>query len=474
MCIRPQNAPSDTAATATSDDAGRPTGRFSRLFLAGILLLVGLALFGFLAGRLLLDRHETPPAPAAAGPPSSVPDVDLPTAAVEIANEELQAEGVAEAEKLLARFPDHPGAMHVAAMLYAGLRQTEKAEQIWRRSIAVDSQYAGPRVGLAGVLTERGRDEEAVAILASALADRCLSPEVYYQLAEVQTKLGRLDEAESTLRDGIAVYPRVSNLWFLLGQTQNQRQEFPQAEASLLKAVQLGCTMPTVYFALSNACVRQGKKEEAAEYRKRFSQIKAAGAKEAEGQPFHEKYSQALRPLVANTLAGCATVYLKENDLAEAERGFLRALALVPDNPDILRELASLLVRSGRIAQARTALQRLVGCEPANAADRMNLASVAAQLGDTTAAEASLRESIRLRPDWALPQVSLAQLYLQAGNFEQARTTAEKCIQQQPTPQAYAVLAAAAGALGDTATAKTAAEMAQRLSQAGPPPESGP
>ena len=463
----PNSSPDEPNPQAGDAHVGGP-----RLALMVVAALVVVACF--FTVYWFLPGEEVPPPPAQGESPLPVGHtVELPTAAVEISNEDLQADGVAEIEKLQKRFPDNPAAMHVAAMLYAGLRQTEKAEEIWRRSIALDSRYVGPRTGLASVLTERGEDDEAVRILSEAIADRCASPETYYTLAEVLTKLGRLDEAEKTLQDGLKLFPQVANLWFLLGQTQNQRQQYVQAEASLLKAIQYGYGSPTVYFTLSNACVRQGKKDEAARYRKQFSEMKAAGAEATEGQAFHERYGKALRPLVASSLAGVAAVYEKANEPGEAERLFLKTLALIPENLEVLRELASFYLRTERPADARVILQRLVELDPTGAIDLMNLASVSAQLGDFAGAEKTLRQVIELNPKAALPRIALAQLLLQAGNFQEARTQAESSIRAVPTAQGYGILAAAAQALGDQATARSASEMAQRLS-AGAPPQSVP
>ncbi len=464
------NAPKDPP-----DQSGAGNGAQGQAPRLGLMVIAALLIVAcFFTVYWFLPGEETPPAPLLGESPLPVGQtVEIPTTAVEVPNEDLQADGVDEIEKLQKRFPKNPAAMHVAAMLYAGLRQTEKAEEIWRRSITLDSRYVGPRTGLASVLTDRGEDDEAVQVLSRAIADRCASPETYYTLAEVLTKLGRLDEAEKTLQDGLKLFPQVAKLWFLLGQTQNQRQQFEQAEASLLKAIQFGYGSPTVYFTLSNACIRQGKKEEAAKYRKQFSEMKEAGAEATEGQAFHEKYGKALRPLVASSFAGAAAVYEKEKEPGEAERLFLKNLALIPKNPEVLRELASFYLKTERPADARVVLQRLVELDPTGAIDLMNLASVSAQLGDFAGAEKSLRQVIELKPDAALPRISLAQLFLQTGDFKEARAQAESSIRVVPTAQGYGVLAAAAQALGDEATARSATEMAQRLS-AGAPPQSVP
>lgn len=440
------------------------------------MVCVGVALAVVAAATYLSPPDEVTPDPRQQGEMLAPPEatITLPVTAVDAPNEQLRDEAVAEVEALQSQFPNHPGAMHVAAMLYAGLQQTEKAEEIWKQCIALDSRYVGPRVGLANVLTDRGQDEQAVEILTAAIEDNCVSPQAYHLLAEVLTKLGRLTEAEATLQEGLKRYPDVSELWFLLGQTQNQLQQFAAAEMSLKKALALGHGSPTIYFALSNACVRQGKKDEAAEYRKRFGEMKAASAQETEDQPFHERYGGALRPMVTSTIAAAAAVHAKENDPSEAERLFVRALNLMPDNPQILGELAALYLRTGRLADTKAVHERLVELEPENAYHHINLASVAAELGDFGRAEAALKRAIELKPDSALPQISLAQLYLQSGNFAMARSVAENSIRLTPTAQGYGILAAAAQALGDTATARIATETAQRLAAGGPPRQNTP
>jgi tetratricopeptide (TPR) repeat protein len=452
-----------TAQNSQTDEERAATGTGHYLRLA--MVCVGAALTVVAVVAYLFPPKDVPPdlPQHVQTPPPPEATITLPAAAIEISNEQLQTEAVTEAEALRSRFPKDPGGLHVSAMLYAGLQQTEKAEPLWRECIALEPRHVGPRVGLASVLTERGQDEAAIETLNAALADGCSSPEAYHLLATVLTKLGRLNDADDALRKGIAVYPSVAELWFLLGQTQNQLQQFAEAETSLQKAVGLGHESAAAYFALANACMRQGKAEEAAVYRKRFSEMKAQHSQASEDLPFYKSYGGALRPIVASTFSGAAAVYSKQSDPSQAERLFLRALALIPENPQVLGELSALYLQLGRVADAKVVNERLVTLEPNQVIYHINLASVSAQLGDYQRAEEALQRAIELKPDFALPYLSRAQLYLQTGQFEKARSFAEQGIRLAPTPGAYEILAAVCQRLGDTEAAGAAHQMAQKL-----------
>ena len=242
------------------------------------------------------------------------PSVVLPTVPVEISSEQLQAETIGEVEALRTRFPRLPEALHVAAMAYAGLQQTAKADEIWQICIGLERTYVGPRLGRAILMSERGNDAEAVEILQAALADGCSTPEVFYRLATAQSKLGDVEQAEATLRTALQTFPSVSELWLALGQTQNQLLQFEEAERSLRQAVNLGNESPSVFFALANACQRLGKQEAAAEYRQQFTALKKTSAEATADTPFQEIYEQALCPLIASTFASAGAVYARQGD----------------------------------------------------------------------------------------------------------------------------------------------------------------
>ena len=431
------------------------------VWFAVICVIVSLAISLLLAYLKPLD--ETALVEPWEMPDLPEPTIALPLEAVEVPNEELQAEAVREADVLVSRFPQDAEALHAAAMLYAGLHQTGKAEELWRRCTELNSQLAGPQVGLATALSERGNDEEAVDILSKLVSDGHSSALIYHQLGTILTKLGRLDEAEEYARRGVGANPTVAVNWLLLGQTQNQQRKYPEAEASLRRAIELDEASSTAHFALATACLRQGKKEAALEARQRFAELKANEASERSGEQFQEKYRRGLMPKVVRSLGLFGSFYFQQGDTDEGERLLLRALSLEPDNRLFLGELASDYLRLGRDADSYLVQQRLVQLDPENVFYLFQLGSIAKEVGDLPSAEVALGQVISLEPNSAEAYLLLAQIRAQRGDLEDARSCAEKSVERLPTVRGYEILALACEALGDNRAAMAAREAAGRL-----------
>ncbi|MFO7906315.1 MAG: tetratricopeptide repeat protein [Planctomycetota bacterium] len=429
-------------------------------------------------GVVLVVLLLTPPAERSSAPTKSKPvpkktavpgpTVALATSPAEIPNEELQAELVQEIEALQSRFPQSPHALHVAAGAYVKLHQTARAGELWRKCIELNPRHLGPRLGLATLMSEKGEDAKAVEMLEKALAEGCSSAELYYRLASAHSKVGDVEKAEAVIQAGVEAFPGVAINWLLLGQTQNQLQQYEAAEQSLLKAVELGEKSSEVYFALANACQRQGKVEEATEYREQFSELKKKETGPSKGKPFQAIYQQALRPVVVSTLTSSAAIHAEQGRDAAAERLFLRANALAPDNRQVLDELVTYYRKRARGADAMVVQERLVELQPEHVIYHLNLASIASHMGDWKTAESALEHARKLAPDHVLPYIGLAQVRLQAGDLAEARQFAERSIERRPTAQGYAVLAVICERQGEMEAAKKARREAGRLASSGP------
>ena len=269
------------AQDAAAERSGARVGRHA--FLAAVCLAVTAVII--LAVIVLTPMNEMPdeptldanPAPPVALParPAADPTITLPAAAAETKTEELKNQLQRLADDMLARFPQTPDALHVVALLYADLQKTTEAVKIWQDCIKLAPDQAGPYIGLATASMELGKDQAAVATLRQAFDVGCSAPDLYHKLGVALTKLGMLDEAAAVIQEGLTAFPQSPDAWLQLGQVQNQLGQFSEAETSLKKAVAVGQTSDSVLLALATACARQGKQEEAAEYRRQFTQRKA-------------------------------------------------------------------------------------------------------------------------------------------------------------------------------------------------------
>ena len=213
------------------------------------------------------------------------PPFAIPAAAAPATIDQLKQESKQVAEDLLLRFPRSPEAHHIMALLQSAFCQTDKAREYWRKCIQLEPDYTDAHIGLASVAVDQGDDELAVETLEQALAAGCCSPEVYNALATSLMHLGKFQEAVDALKSSPTGFPESPESWYLLGQAQIQRGEFEQAEQSLANSIELDPEYTDAYYALATVCVRQSEYKAAAEYRKRFAELKSLD-REVEDQRF--------------------------------------------------------------------------------------------------------------------------------------------------------------------------------------------
>ena len=397
---------------------------------------------------------------ATPGPPRAT--ILLAQKAVPASADQLQQEAQDVADSLCAQYPNLAEALHVAALFHSQNRQSGEAEKLWRKCIELSPKHVGYYVNLAAIAMDRGNSELAVETLQQAIDSDCLSVDVYHHMAVSLTKLGRCDEAESVIKKALETYPQFSACWLVLGQAQLKQGKAEEAEAALRKAIELGAQSTDVYFALANACARQGKQEEAAEFRKRFTELKASRPLNPQ-QRFQVLSAAEARRTAIAILCEAATVQSwKENSL-EAERLFLRAIALDPTYPESCRALAALYRTEGLVAEEQITRRRLVDIEPYNLVNYLNLANVSANLGESESAEAALKAAIAIDPGAPHAYLTLAQFYLQTGKAKHARWYAQKAVQRLPTAESYRLLGATCRLLDDDTAAEAALAEARKL-----------
>lgn len=129
--------------------------------------------------------------------------------------------------------------------------------------------------------------------------------------------------------------------------------------------------------------------------------------------------AQSPCPALSGPVSDSAWTAYRAGDLARAERGFTRALALCTDNIDARVGLGFLALRDGRTAAADSFFTGVVRRDTANADGWEGLARAAFRLGDTERARAAAHRAValapksgardvldRLDPDWDRPPLT--------------------------------------------------------------------
>jgi tetratricopeptide (TPR) repeat protein len=101
----------------------------------------------------------------------------------------------------------------------------------------------------------------------------------------------------------------------------------------------------------------------------------------------------------ARPLLSQASDFLKRGDLAACQDALERALAILPNQAEILAFLGNVLLLRGRAGEARRRLEASLALKPNRAPVLTRLAAACMAAGDTAAFQAALGQSLSLEPD---------------------------------------------------------------------------
>jgi tetratricopeptide (TPR) repeat protein len=110
--------------------------------------------------------------------------------------------------------PDSIDAWLNLAMTYWSAGERDKAKEAFKRALALDSDSALARRGLAGLAIEAGDAGEAAQYSGGLLPE---SWDVVYNLAVLQQANGSLGEAAGLYREVVGVKPEFAEAWLNLG-----------------------------------------------------------------------------------------------------------------------------------------------------------------------------------------------------------------------------------------------------------------
>ncbi len=368
--------------------------------------------------------------------PAPVAKLTLPDVANEVPTRQLQDELRAAAAELTELFPADAGSWHIAAQVEFELLQSEKAEEYWNKCLALQPKHFGPYLGMADLLTSKGRFEDAIEVLKKVFALGGSAPEVYLKLGEAFENRGILDQALETFTAGTQAFPNDADLLAGLGRLQSQSNLLPEAEGSLKRAIAIRGETQQLLSSLVVVLMRQEKREEASTLRTKLQQllIKTSSKPTSSDSAFQRAYDAALRQSAYRIFEGCGNAFYENMRFDLAEKYFFRAIQQDPKIVSGWVGLSEVLLKQQKYADVYQVMKRMVELEPSNAVHLMNLASVAFKLNDTQASEAALKKAVAVDQDHsALAHIALAKLYLATGKFELAHQSLDTVIASDPS-----------------------------------------
>lgn len=121
-------------------------------------------------------------------------------------------------ERVLAIAPGEVDALNNLGVLYTGLRQFDRAEQVLRRAVSIAPSYAGAWANLGTVLRERGRSDDAIAAFQHALSLDARHAGARVGLAQQYIVIGDLAQARQHLATVLVDHPASPEANYAMGQ----------------------------------------------------------------------------------------------------------------------------------------------------------------------------------------------------------------------------------------------------------------
>ncbi len=385
----------------------------------------------------------------------------LPKQSTYAGSEKEKKQLLSDVETAVASYPNNPSILHIAGLTYAELQQSERAIALLRKSIQLESSKAEVVTALADLLLQVGKPEDAIVVLEQAI-DRVGETEpLLSALGESYSQAGQLEKAVQTLERAVAklsasTEKQSSSAGLRLAQALTQVGRFEEAEKHARESLlQRPSDLPS-FVALSNALMRQNKREEAMEVRSRMPKVEPSTMAD------DQKYELSFRGFASHNYAMLGGTYAAQNNLDSAEKFFIRSLEIEPDSSKTALHLADMLRRNGRTQDAMIVYKKLIEIQPDNVLHYHNLASLAVSVGDLQTAERVLRSATTVDASGAA-DMQLAQFLLAIGDVSHVVKHAQLATEKLGTVDAHLVLMDACKASGDNAAAFNAYLKAKKI-----------
>ncbi|XP_012271235.1 transmembrane and TPR repeat-containing protein CG4341 isoform X2 [Orussus abietinus] len=272
-------------------------------------------------------------------------------------------------------------------------------------------------------------------------------PKAFGNLGSVLSAQGRVDEAEEAFVQALRHRPNMADVHYNLGILQQGRRDFDAAILSYQRAIHFRPSLAQAYVNLGAALVSAGRATEAAGVLRAGASLDGSGLKDRRA---HEAAKvQALLQLGAlytdqGRLRRALAAYREalhtlpehyppeSSRVTEAERWFLRALRLAPEDPSVHHHYGAFLTAQGRLAEA--AEEQVRAAELARADYELSVAAAAAlrQVDRLAEAEAWYRHAAALRPLEARSHTNLGAILHLSGKYRQAAAAYGEALRLRP------------------------------------------
>ena len=351
---RPDPLRGDSEESCQQDQSLAPLSR-RRLLLIAVIVSGGIGL-GLVE---CLRRPSEEPLPVRLEQPQQAPasprprvDEALPLPATP---EQFVADAKGLADEMMASFPDNPQAFLLGGRIYYAFGDAAKAHDCWEQCLQLDPQFAQGWCSRGEAAWEYGRFAEAAAFFGKAIAySSRLDQKQVFLLADSLMNVGRAEEAVAALEEAAKEAPLPTFGLFLLGNGYLELKQYGKAREQFEAALGIDPQSANVHYGLARAFAGLGQAEKAQKHREEYAKRKGQElARTADARPELRKLDWAdVRPIARECYLNAGKIYAVHGGEEEAEKLWLRAVALDPQSPRPRRLLEMLYRQQGRPEEA--------------------------------------------------------------------------------------------------------------------------
>ncbi len=392
------------------------------------------------------------------------PSVVLPRQSFAISGDQLEAECGKFVERLMKTLPDNSVALNLAALYFSRTQQTNKADELWKRIMAMSPTDLVLYYNWSSNAIQQGQSDRALEILDQAERNGVRDPQLVYQRAVSLSNLGRDEEVETLLGPLITSSTMDGSHWLQLGLSQSKLGKHESARDSLLKARELGLNTKSLLNGLINCSARLKDRDAAEAYRRELDSIKEDITEF--GQEQYEARSEGrIRALSLGILGEGIEVYRLAGRLNDAEHAALRVLAIEPNSSDICNLLYEIYADKKEPHNQYAVMERLTEIQPGYLLHYLLMAKAASMAGNHARAEGLIKLTIALAPEDATSWSTMAEFLIERKRSAEAVWYIEQVVVRAPTREAYMLLADALKASGQNERAAAAEVKVQELTK---------
>ena len=379
--------------------------------------------------------------------------------------EGLRSEVMAVCEMLRRDLPDRPEAYSVIALTHYGYGLKDEALAEWQQALQLKDDFSPAHLGLGLVAADNGTRQGGHYRLAA-----------HHPAQSINRRGLRKAGGSSALREpgrrglegrpGIRTrrFPDNRKATYWLGQCYLQLERYEDAASAHEAVIRKHPDLTPSYYSLAVALARLGRRDEAAQARAKFAELKEQDLAEQREENRTFVDTQRQKEILADTHLSAGNVYFLNGNLTKAEAHWCRGALVRLEDTGCRQALAAFYQSQERWRSLAMVAAELVAVSVDDHEAWLQLANARERLGEWDEAEKAYRRVISLAPDSAPAYLGLLRFSLQADReLPDAVALARKAVQLAPSPDSYLLLSTVLDLGEDRAGALAAAEEALRL-----------